>query len=129
MIVLLVIIIISSSLAMIHAVEVASHSHSSTSTSTTVTEMRLLIILTKDIILVRTFLQFLLFEFHSSYFTIDTFDGVLQLLLHLLRLLQLLLYDQAMVCLQDLLVDEMAPSPRIELIVEVEFVPISLLVP
>ena len=49
-------------------------------------------------------------------------DLVLDILLHLLGLLELLLDDQAMVRLHDLLVDELVPRLGIKLVVEVEVV-------
>ena len=49
-------------------------------------------------------------------------DLVLDILFHLLGLLELLLDDQAMVRLHDLLVDELVPRLGIKLVVEVEVV-------
>ena len=49
-------------------------------------------------------------------------DLVLYILLHLLGLLELLLDDQTMVCLHNLLVDELVPRLGVQLVVEVEVV-------
>ena len=49
-------------------------------------------------------------------------DLVLDILFHLLGLLELLLDDQAMVRLHDLFVDELVPRLGIKLVVEVEVV-------
>lgn len=53
---------------------------------------------------------------------IDHVHLLLQLLFLLLHLFQLFLNDETMISLKDLLVDELAPSLGIELIVEVELV-------
>ena len=55
-------------------------------------------------------------------------DLVLDILLHLLGLLELLLDDQAMVRLHDLLVDELVPRLGVQLVVEVEVVAFVALV-
>ena len=52
---------------------------------------------------------------------------VLQVLLHLLGLLELLLDDESVVSLHDLLVDELVPRLRVQLVVEVEVVPVRQL--
>lgn len=73
-------------------------------------------------------LNLLFFEFDSSYLAINIVDGVFELFLQLFRLLELLFNQQAVVGLQNLLVDEVAPRFRIQSIIEVELISSCLVV-
>ena len=61
------------------------------------------------------------------YLAVHALDLVLQVLLHLLGLLELLLDDQPMIRLHDLLVHKLVPRLRVQLVVEVEIVPVRQL--
>ena len=66
-------------------------------------------------------------ELTRSDLAVNLIDLVLQVLLTLLRLLELLLDHQTMIGLHDLFIHKLVPSLRIELIVKIEVVAIGLL--
>jgi len=116
---LLPLVLLSPTLALTHTAGRATHGHwPSTAT--------ILIVLVLIPIPANAFFHFLLFEFYGPYFLFHFLDLVLQILLDLLCLFELLLNGQAVVGLQDLLVDKVAPRARVHLVVEVVLVKLVL---
>lgn len=110
---------------MVHVVA-ATHAHRTTSSSSTlISEVIILSTMVKAIAVIATvgtFLNLLLFEFDLLNFTVFLFDFIFEFFFDFLCFFQLLFYHEAVVRLHDLLVDELAPSASIQLIIEVEFV-------
>jgi len=112
-------------LALIHAIHVAPAEASATTTTTVWLRFRM-VHMHKTAWAVAHFRFFLV---DGANLAIDFLDFFFQRFFLLFHLLQLLLNAETVVSLEDLLVDEVPPRLRVELVVEIKLVPLRLIHP